>query len=247
MELFIKGFMAVCAAILAGGFTLVGGLLVGAGLSTLRDTLAARKWPQVFAVIQSSTVDGVTRQETRMFRPLVTYAFSTANGNFTASRIGFAERRYGREAAARKVADRYPAGATVMARCNPDDPAESILEIRWLDSLAILLFGLLCWTLPIGAAIAIGIPWPISVGILTVLLLIPALLVTRQRNNLQRARREGVYPPPGSGNDEQVAELVARGEKLLAIRLYRELHGGGLKKAREAVEAMHTTTVIPDP
>ena len=43
-----------------------------------------------------------------------------------------------------------------------------------------------------------------------------------------------------------VAALLAQGEKILAIRLYRELHGGGLKEAKEAVEAMGRENSPPD-
>jgi hypothetical protein len=182
-----------------------------------------------------------------MYRPLVSYAYGTAAGSFTATRIGFAERLYASEAAARKVAARYPAGTTVMARCNPDDPAEVVLEIRWLDGLAIFGFGLLCWIFPAGAATALGLPWPVTLAGLALLVAIPAALALRQRHQLRRARHAGLYPPPGRGSDADVAALAARGEKLLAIRLYRELHGGGLKEARVAVEALALPAGAPPP
>jgi ribosomal protein L7/L12 len=70
-------------------------------------------------------------------------------------------------------------------------------------------------------------------------LAVPAVLIARQQQKLRKARREGLYPPPGGGSDAHVAALMAQGEKSLAIRLYRELHGGGLKDARIAVEEMH--------
>jgi ribosomal protein L7/L12 len=38
------------------------------------------------------------------------------------------------------------------------------------------------------------------------------------------------------GSDADVAHLVAIGRTLDAIKLYRELHGGGLTAAKEAVE-----------
>ncbi|MCM2266101.1 MAG: DUF3592 domain-containing protein [Desulfuromonadales bacterium] len=229
----------VFALLFGSVFVLLGVLLVGAGLATVRDALAARHWPQLFAAIESSTVETVTRPKGgTMYRPLVTYAYSTATGSFTSTRIGFAERLYPSEAAARKVAERYAAGTTVMARCHPDNPAEAVLECRWLDGGAILFFGLLCWIFPVGAATAAGVPWPVTTGILAALLLIPGTLIARQQARLRRARSDGLYPPAGSGSDAHVTALMARGEKSLAIRLYRELHGGGLKDARLAVEAL---------
>lgn len=249
MELFVTAFMAICAGVIGVVFVLVGALLVGAGLATLRETWAARGWPQVFAVIESSSVEPVTRPKGTMYRPLVRYAYGTATGNFTARRISFAERLYGSEAAARKVADRYMTGTTVVARCNPDDPSAAVLVVRWLDGAGILLFGLLCWVFPAGAATAAGVPWPVSASVLFALLAIPAILSLRLQKKVREARRAGLYPPPGSGSDEQVAMLMERGEKILAIRLYRELHGGGLKEAREAVEALpsrQSSGVTPD-
>jgi hypothetical protein len=67
---------------------------------------------------------------------------------------------------------------------------------------------------------------------------IPTALLLGSRSRLQQARSRGLCPPAGSGSDADVAALAARGEKILAIQLYRELHGGGLKEAKEAVETM---------
>jgi hypothetical protein len=75
---------------------------------------------------------------------------------------------------------------------------------------------------------------------LAIVLLFGALWVgsIRWRRRQRRARREGLLPPMGGGSETDVERLLARGEKMLAIRLYRELHGTGLKEAKEAVEAL---------
>lgn len=243
MDLFFPAAATVFALLFGGVLVLVGALLAGAGLSVLLEVRAARSWPQVFAAIESSTVEAVTGMKGQTaYRPVVSYAYGTATGNFTSRRIGFAERRYASEAAARKALARYAAGTTVLARCNPENPAEAVLEPRALDGWGFLLFGLLCWAVPVGFATAAGVPWPVSAGVLAALLLIPGALIARQQARLRRARRDGLYPPPGGGSDAQVAELAARGEKILAIKLYRELHGGGLKEAKEAVEAIPRPT-----
>ncbi len=238
MEQFFTVAMIIFALLFGGVFVAFGVLLVGAGLSILRDSLAARHWPQVIAVVESSNVEKVARSKGPMFKPVVVYAYSTATGSFSSRRTGFAERLYASEGAARRVAERYPAGTTVLARCNPQNPAEAVLNIRWLDGIAVTVFGLLCWVFPVGGATAAGVPWKVSAGVLAGLLLLPAGLLARQQQKLRRARSEGLYPPTGGGNDEHVRALIARGEKSLAIRLYRELHGGGLKDARLAVEEM---------
>src|SRR5262245_48838136 len=109
MDLFFLAAATIFALIFGTVFVLLGVLLVGAGLVTVRDALAARNWPQVFAAVESSMVEPVPRPKGgTMYRPVVTYTYGTAAGNFTAKRIGFAERLYPTEAVARKVAARYP-------------------------------------------------------------------------------------------------------------------------------------------
>ena len=40
--------------------------------------------------------------------------------------------------------------------------------------------------------------------------------------------------PPG----DEIARLVAEGEKIEAIKLYRELYGVGLKEAKDVIDSM---------
>jgi ribosomal protein L7/L12 len=54
-------------------------------------------------------------------------------------------------------------------------------------------------------------------------------------------------PLAGQGSDADVAALLKRGERLLASRLYRELHGCGLKEAKEAVETLPRDAESPAP
>jgi hypothetical protein len=43
---------------------------------------------------------------------------------------------------------------------------------------------------------------------------------------------------PSSGHDDEYLDLLRRGEKIEAIKLYRERTGAGLKEAKDAVEAL---------
>ncbi len=54
----------------------------------------------------------------------------------------------------------------------------------------------------------------------------------------RRARESGLHPPTGAGTDEDVWRLAESGEKIAAIKLYREIHGVDLKTAKESVEAL---------
>lgn len=53
-----------------------------------------------------------------------------------------------------------------------------------------------------------------------------------------------VAPPPGAGLDA-VADLLRAGQKIEAIKRYRELTGVGLKDAKDAVEAMERGDAVP--
>ncbi len=62
----------------------------------------------------------------------------------------------------------------------------------------------------------------------------------------QTARPDGP-PPPASTADNEILELLRSGNKIAAIKLYRERTGGGLKDAKEAVEALGRAHGISTP
>jgi ribosomal protein L7/L12 len=60
---------------------------------------------------------------------------------------------------------------------------------------------------------------------------------TRQR--IQRARARGVWPPLGQiPTDEDLKRLVKAGEKLLAIKMCRQIHNMGFTEAKAVVERL---------
>jgi ribosomal protein L7/L12 len=52
--------------------------------------------------------------------------------------------------------------------------------------------------------------------------------------------RSGLLPEPGHGTDDDVRRLIEAREVVEAIKLYRDIHGVGLKEAKEAVERMRS-------
>lgn len=62
----------------------------------------------------------------------------------------------------------------------------------------------------------------------------------------QIARGDGP-PPPASIADNEILELLRRGNKIAAIKLYRERTGDGLKDSKEAVEALGRAHGISSP
>jgi len=51
-------------------------------------------------------------------------------------------------------------------------------------------------------------------------------------------KSNNVTPSVSNPTDADVVEALKRGEKIKAIKYYREIHGVGLKQAKETVEAM---------
>jgi ribosomal protein L7/L12 len=101
-----------------------------------------------------------------------------------------------------------------------------------------MCFGLLCWIVPVVAGIAAEFSWQVMTMSFASLVLALTGVMLKSGSSLAKARSRGLLPPAGSCSDADVRALMVRGEKRMAIRLYRELHGGSLKEAREAVEGL---------
>ncbi|MBN1146747.1 MAG: ribosomal protein L7/L12 [Anaerolineales bacterium] len=91
----------------------------------------------------------------------------------------------------------------------------------------VFIFGLLC------------------LGTLLMLLVVTVVvcLQNRQEEQVNQPPIAERYTPPsglpvGEEPSQAVGKLLARGRKIEAIKLYRELTGAGLKEAKEAVERM---------
>jgi ribosomal protein L7/L12 len=73
-----------------------------------------------------------------------------------------------------------------------------------------------------------------------------ALVAVRSADRkLSGLRSRGLYPGPGSAGDGDVARLLAAGEKVMAIRCYREIHQVGLAAAKDAVEQLEARGAGP--
>lgn len=82
---------------------------------------------------------------------------------------------------------------------------------------------------------------PFVIGVIAVFCVLAVLLIFSSRVTAKKVdslRARGVYPEPGKGTEADVIRLVESGEKIMAIRCYREITGQGLKESKDAVEAM---------
>jgi len=218
---------------------LIGALLISLGLFSLQRHRAAAGWPQAPGTVEVSEVAAERHfKNNLMYRPVIRYRYGAPGGPYVGEKTADTGKLYSREKEAQKIASRYPAGSAVMARYNPADPSEAVLERGASGGVWLLFFGLLCLIMPVVAGLAAGISLPIIIAVPAVLVLLFTVLMLKSGSSLAKARSRGLLPPAGSCSDADVLALAARGEKIMAVRLYRELHGGGLKEARQAVEAL---------
>ena len=78
----------------------------------------------------------------------------------------------------------------------------------------------------------------IKVGFVVVAFTLLACALYRG-SQMQRARSRELLPKPGEiPTDEHVKRLVEAGEKIMAIKLYRQMHRTGLADAKAAVEKL---------
>jgi hypothetical protein len=228
-------------ALLFGAIMVALGLiLLLAGLATLRDTIISLRWPRATGRILSSEVRREERlEEQTVYRPEVSYTFACGGGTFTGRKIAFAEKLYHSEAAARKAIEPYPAGMVVTVLYDPDSPEEAVLERRGaLAGIILLLLGAAMVAAPLALGAGQGIPVGPILAVIAFLFAVIFISGRQWRLRRRRVRQAGLYPPPGQGNDQDVERLLREGEKLLAIRLYREVHGTDLKTSRLKVREM---------
>ncbi len=76
----------------------------------------------------------------------------------------------------------------------------------------------------------------VVIGLIGLALVISAV---RKGESGQQARLRELLPNPGQPPTlEDVRRLAQAGEKIMAIKLYREIHNVGLKEAKDEVEKM---------
>jgi len=64
-------------------------------------------------------------------------------------------------------------------------------------------------------------------------------------NRVENLRKAGIYPLAGQETEADVDRLIRMKRKIEAIKVYRTLHGVGLKEAKEAVEARQAELASP--
>jgi ribosomal protein L7/L12 len=79
----------------------------------------------------------------------------------------------------------------------------------------------------------------VAIIVVSIGVIVAALSALSSRQQIARARDRGLWPAIGQiPTDEDVKRLAKAGEKILAIKLCRQIHGMGLADAKAAVEKM---------
>ena len=79
-----------------------------------------------------------------------------------------------------------------------------------------------------------------SVAAIFLLLTFAALMGSQLLSGLSVAwaRRSGLYPRRGQATDADIHRLIQSGNRSLAMRCHREVHGSTLRQARHEVDAV---------
>jgi len=81
--------------------------------------------------------------------------------------------------------------------------------------------------------------WIVVLIVVSIGVIAAALSALSSRQQIARARERGLWPAMSQiPTDEDVKRLAKAGEKILAIKLCRQIHGMGLAEAKAAVEKL---------
>ena len=111
----------------------------------------AARWPKAPGRIVASRAEGRSsssgRNPTRVYEPVVEYAYSVAGQEYRGSRVSFGASVAAGKSWAQKRASAYPVGGAVTVHYDPANPAESVLEPRVAFAWGGLSIALVCFAL----------------------------------------------------------------------------------------------------
>jgi hypothetical protein len=134
-------------------FTGVGLILLLVGIAVMTFTLRSRRkartaesWPIAQGTVTASEVNirrsrSQKGQRQTSYSPAVSYSYTVAGKTYFADRIGFGQSSGTSRAKAETVAARYPAGAEIAVRYDPQDPSVATLETTAASLFSAVLGG----------------------------------------------------------------------------------------------------------
>jgi hypothetical protein len=117
----------------------------GVAYSFYAEHKAQKAWARTAAHVVESRVAEKMRSERIKYYALLRYRYRFNGRDYESSRIGNTDGYYSGRGPAQKLADRYPAGAGVIAFVDPANPGNAVLEPghSWITMAALFLVGLL--------------------------------------------------------------------------------------------------------
>jgi hypothetical protein len=128
--------VAVIGAVLLIIFTAVGGYSIYAGLKNRRLSRESELWPTAGGTVLSSEVtkrtyrDPKQRTTTTYYAPLVRYQYRVGGTDQECTVIRFGDLESGDVKSAEAFVAKYPPGATVAVRYDPQQPSRATLETQ---------------------------------------------------------------------------------------------------------------------
>ena len=117
-----------------------------------RRMAVVSQWPSTMGTVMMSTVDRRSTSEGYTDYPVVQYSYQVGGQSYQSYKLAPGPEVGG--TGARKVVERYPAGAQVMVFYNPQNASDSVLErkapAQWLMWLLLVIFDcVLCGVIPL--------------------------------------------------------------------------------------------------
>ena len=77
--------------------------------------------------------------------------------------------------------------------------------------------------------------------VITIVVILAALYILARSNRWRHQHSDRSF------TDEDVVDMLREGRNISAIRAYRQIHGVGIREAKEAIERMKKASGIRDP
>ncbi len=117
----------------------------GIAYSLYADNKTQKTWVRIAAKVLESRVDERRRNSHITYYAHLRYRYTFNGRDYESGQIEGSNVSYGGRGSAQKVADRYPAGAGVIAFVDPANPENALLEpgYSWVTIAALFLIGLI--------------------------------------------------------------------------------------------------------
>ncbi|WP_081887643.1 DUF3592 domain-containing protein [Verrucomicrobium sp. BvORR034] len=139
-------------------FILVGGGIMYAGVTNLRNASASKNWPTVPGKVVISEVDRRRSDKgSTTYSANVVYDYLVEGTTYSAKRVSFGSGSSSNPAGARTTQNKYKVGTEVNVHYSPKDPSLAVLE-PGVTGVTLLLPGIGAVFFLVGCAMAFFLP-----------------------------------------------------------------------------------------